>query len=122
MNPTLLGSFCLHSLPLPSPTVASFKVSSYHCFEGPWRPGGRGEVGTKEVLSPLLPVCPTPISLSPQCPLLPCRAAWGLDEVCGWRGGIWVHAGADSCLLSRGGDLTCLPGELHKNVPKQGIL
>lgn len=33
-----------------------------------------------------------------------------------------MHVGADCRLLSRGDDLTCLAGELHKKVPKREIL
>lgn len=47
-------------------------------------------------------------------PLLPCRAAGAWDEVCVWRGCV----GSRRLPAQQRDDLTCMAGELHKNVPK----
>ena len=70
----------------------------------------------------MLPVCPTPISLSPQCPLLSRRAAWGLDEVCGWRWGGYgcMQAPTPACSAEGVTSPACL-GNCIKMCPSKGF-
>ena len=93
-----------------------------HCFEGPWRPGGRIEVGTKEVLSARSLSVPPQFPFLSNAPCLPHRAAWGLDEVCGRRWGeygcIWAHTPACS---AEGVTLPACLGNPIKMCPSKGF-
>lgn len=81
--------------------------------------GGRSEVGARKEV----PECSSCLShpnfpFSPTPPAPP-RGIARLDEVCVDGGGGYgcIRAQAPAC--SAEGDYTCLPGESHKNVPKQ---